>query len=341
MGKEVVKNLVYIPDHIVRKYLSIEESIKVVEKVYESHGKGEAYLSDPPALSLHSESNKLSSYKIKGAMIPSMGVSGFRLLGNAPARGTEEGKQTYGYCYLTDPVTSIPIALIHEYYQHILRTGVTAAVALYHLGKKDSKILGIIGAGKIARIALEAVSKLFPITEVKVNSRRKESRERFAYEMSDKLNINIGSVGNPELAVTGSDLVITITTADEALVAPGWLDDGVTLCSLGGSQELDPKILGEIDKLVVDDFEFCTMAGDIHAWINKGYLTRTEVEKRLYGSIGEIIAGVKAGRQKKDEKILTIIQGMASCDLAIAKLVYDRLKDSHEIQRINIREEVK
>jgi ornithine cyclodeaminase/alanine dehydrogenase-like protein (mu-crystallin family) len=171
--------------------------------------------------------------------------------------------------------------MIHEHYQHILRTGLSAAVALQFLARKDCKRVGIIGAGNIARTALEGLARLFRIEEVRVYSRSEGSRKRYAQEMGKKLDLQIQTVESAERVVKESEIIVTITTADQALVSAGWLPQGAALCSLGGNQELDPKILNEIDKLVVDDFEFCTMAGDIHAWISKGFMERNQIERAL------------------------------------------------------------
>ncbi len=332
------QNFLYITSDLVRKFLSIQDVIKTVEEVYKAHGRGEAWLSDPPGLSLRRKEGQLASLKVKGASIPSKRVAGFRLLGFTPNKNGIGETMTYGYSYLIDPDTATPIALINESYQYILRTGATAAVNLFYLGKKDSKTVGIIGAGRIGKTTLEALSRLFPsINQVKVNDIYKKYSESFAEEMENRLKISVKVVESPELAVRETDLVITATSADTALVQSGWLAKGSTICSLGGSQELDPGVLDEIDKLVVDDFKFCTMLGDIYAWISKGYLKESEIRRKVYGTICEIVAGNKVGRETDREKILVIPQGMASSDLAIARLVYDRFKGSDEVQKIIIK----
>jgi ornithine cyclodeaminase/alanine dehydrogenase-like protein (mu-crystallin family) len=48
------------------------------------------------------------------------------------------------------------------------------------------------------------------------------------------------------------------------------------------------------------------------------------------------MAGRKPGRQSPAEKILAVVQGMAACDLALAHLVYQRVRDSAEVQRITL-----
>jgi len=326
-------DFIYISDELVRRHLSVREAIEIVRDVYRFHGEGEAWLSEPSALFLGERADQVSSYKIKGASLPAKGVTGFRLIGNTSKAGGQE-PWTYRYCYLTDPRTARPLAIIDEYYQSALRTGVTGAVALSLLGNRDSKIVGIIGAGNIARHLLEALHDLFSLSEIRVHSRGKASLESFVREMTSLLGVRVVAVDSPELAVKGADLVTTITDADTVLISPGWLSDGATLCSMGNNQELDPGIVYEVDKLIVDDLDFCRLAGDIHAWISRGYLRESEILERLHGTVSEVITGRKPGRENAHEKILVIVQGMASCDLALARFIYDKLRDSEEVQRL-------
>lgn len=327
--------LLYIPDKLVRESISITEVIEIVKEVYRAHGNHEAWLSEPSAQFLREGESQTSNYKVKGASIPSRGVAGFRIVGNILSK-TEEQSWTYRYCYLADPFTARPLAIVDEYYQSLLRTGVTGAVALSLLGKRESKILGIVGAGHIARHLLEALPRFFSLEEVRVWSRSKVTQESFVREMGSLLDIEIEPVETPEMVVRGADLVVTITDADEVLVSPGWLSAGATLCSMGNNQELNPQILDEVDKFIVDDFDFCRTVGDIHAWMSRGYLKEAEILERLHGTIPEVITGRKPGRESKNEKILAVIQGMASCDLAIARLLYEKLRDSEQVQRIAI-----
>jgi len=326
---------IYIPDELVRKNISVTEVIRIVEEVYRAHGNKDAWLSEPSAQFLKEGKGQITSYKVKGASIPSKGVSGFRIIGNTIVK-TERDPWTYRYCYLADPLTARPLAIIDEYYQSALRTGVTGAVALSLLGKKDSRIVGMVGAGNIARHFLEALTHFFSLKEIRVNSRSKVAQKSFCREMSDLLGIPVHPVASPELAVKGADLVVTITDADTILVSTGWLSKGATLCSMGNNQELDPKILNEVDKCFVDDFDFCRAVGDVHAWISKGDLTEAEIAGKVHGTLPEVITRRKRGRENTDEKILAVVQGMASCDLAIACLVYEKLKESEEVQRIAI-----
>lgn len=42
----------------------------------------------------------------------------------------------------------------------------------------------------------------------------------------------------------------------------------------------------------------------------------------VYGTIGELVAGKKPGRENADERIIATPIGMAICDIALAHLAY-------------------
>ena len=306
----------YISDEVVRELLSIEEAMTIIENVYREHGEGKAFLSDPSSMGLKSHGTG-ASFKIKGAYVSSLHVAGIRLLGMGDS-------SLLSLCYLCDPVTSLPVAITDESWQYVVRTGLTAGIAAKYLARPDSQTLGILGCGKIAPYVLIGLKKLFPLRQVRVNSQREESRIRFSKEMEKKVGVEVIPVASPKEAVENADIVVTVTTADEPLVLSEWLRNGTFVCSLGRAQELHPNVLDWADKFVVDEFSFCMVSGDISAWVKKGLRKEEEVRNRLWAEIGEIVAGKKAGRKAKNENILGVIQGMVSCDIALAKHVLNK-----------------
>jgi alanine dehydrogenase len=306
----------YLSDELLRELLSVEEALKIIEGVYEDHGTGKAVLSTPSALDLKT-SNTGALFKIKGAYVASSQTAGFRLIGLTNA-------YILGLCYLCDPETSLPVGVVNESWLYLLRSGLSAAVAAKHLANPGSDTLGLLGCGKMAPFALEGVKRFFPLQQVRVHSRSSPSRIKFAREMEKEVGVEIIPVDSARRAVTEADIVITLTGADEPLVRPEWLAAGSFICSMGDRQELDPGVLDWADKFVVDDFSFCLVLGDVAAWIRKGLKKEEEVRERVWADIGEVVARKKTGRETRDEKILGIMQGMASCDIALAKYVFDK-----------------
>ena len=118
--------------------------------------------------------------------------------------------------------------------------------------------------------------------------------------------------------VDGADVVLTITEANTPLVVPGTLKPGAVVCSMGGKNEIDFRVLSEVQRFVVDDVDFASEVGDGGAWIRQGKLTREQFIDRVDALACEVAGGMKAGRSSPDERILAIMQGMAIGDVAFA-----------------------
>jgi ornithine cyclodeaminase len=127
-----------------------------------------------------------------------------------------------------------------------------------------------------------------------------------------------------EQAVRGADVVVTITKARQAFLMPGWLKEGAVLLSMGGVPEVAFGVLDEIDRLIVDDIDYALAQGDLHAWVKSGAIAKEALLARIDADIGEVAIAAKPGRHSEKERILAVIQGMAVCDLAMAKMVLDR-----------------
>ena len=78
------------------------------------------------------------------------------------------------------------------------------------------------------------------------------------------------------------------------------------------------------DRFFVDDIDYALAQGDMHAWVKAGAIGKEALLARIDADIGELAIGAKPGRQSESERILAVIQGMAVCDLAMAKRVLDK-----------------
>ncbi len=68
-----------------------------------------------------------------------------------------------------------------------MRTGAMTAIGAKHLARKDSKILGHIGARGTAYWNVRLLDHLFDFDEIRVHSRRLESREAFGARLARDL----------------------------------------------------------------------------------------------------------------------------------------------------------
>jgi alanine dehydrogenase len=86
-----------------------------------------------------------------------------------------------------------------------------------------------------------------------------------------------------------------------------------------GKEELDPAILKRA-KIVVDDWEQASHSGEINVPFSKGVIAK----RNVWAEIGEVVAGLKSGREKQDEITIFTSTGLAVQDAVTAKIAYDK-----------------
>jgi ornithine cyclodeaminase/alanine dehydrogenase-like protein (mu-crystallin family) len=127
-------------------------------------------------------------------------------------------------------------------------------------------------------------------------------------------------------ALSGADIVVTLSDAAEGLFAASDLAPDALLCAMGGRYEFDSDVLAAAQTFVVDELDFVCNVGTGSYWIRSGQVTRDHLAHRLDGTVGEILAG--KAQIAPGGRTLAIVQGMAICDLAIAKTILDRAASS-------------
>ena len=81
---------------------------------------------------------------------------------------------------LFDPRTGVPQAILDASGITDMRTGAVTAIGAKYLARKDSKVLGHVGARGTAYWNVRLLDHLFGFDEIRVHSRRPESRDAFA-----------------------------------------------------------------------------------------------------------------------------------------------------------------
>ena len=251
-----------------------------------------------------------------------METAGVKVVNVHPANREKGLPTVMATIVLNDPKTGAPLAIMDGTYITILRTGAAGAVAAKYLARKNSEKAAIIGAGVQGRIQLEAFTKVLDVKEARVYDIRYEAAETYAKEMSRKLGVDVKPVKTVKEAVENADVIATCTPARGPIVPVEVISKGVHINAIGadapGKQELDPEILKKADKIVVDDMEQATHSGEVNVPLSKGIITRSDI----YAELGEIVAGVKKGREKDEEITIFDSTGLAIQDVATANLVY-------------------
>ena len=297
----------------VRDLLKMPAVIEAVEQAFKEWALGKAKMPMKSYLVL-----KRGDFRAMAAALPgAVGMKWVNVHPQNPSLGLPAVMATLIY---NDPETGYPLAVMDATEITEYRTGATAAIASKYLARKDSRTLGIIGAGRQARTQLLAHAEMFDLRLVKVFDISEAAVEKLINSFPE---YPVQECSLEETA--SSDIVCTVTPVREPLLKREWVTPGTHINAIGadaeGKEELEPSILKEA-MVVVDDLEQTSVAGEINVPLKKGLFRIDEV----YATLGEIIVGKKQGRN--DNQLVTVFDatGIAIEDIAVAKLIYEKAK---------------
>jgi ornithine cyclodeaminase len=214
------------------------------------------------------------------------------------------------------------IAAMDGGYITAIRTACASALATRTLANANTPVLGILGAGVQARAHIQALTRVRKLSRIKLYSPSGTSARRIKEDLEKPWGLAIEVVDSAQAAVRDSDLLVTVTTAKAPIVQAEWLKPGVHINAVGSHRpdlrEIDGATMKRA-KVVVDSHD-AVMAecGDILLALKEQSIGAADI----HGEIGEVLAGVKAGRSSPSEVTLYKSVGIAIQDVAAAQLVY-------------------
>jgi alanine dehydrogenase len=308
----------------VASLVDIEEVIEAVESAFKEKALGHAQMPPKPYLfykAYNGDLRTMSSY------CEQMDISAVKVVNVHPDNPNRYFLPTImAVIVLIDPKNGFPLSIMGGTVITAMRTGAAGGLAAKYLSRKESRVLALIGAGVQAQTQLLATMKVREIEDVYVYDIQKEKAEEFSKRMREELEINITSVETLEDAMKETDILTTITPSTIPIIKNEWINNGLHINAIGadapGKEELDPTILRR-SKVIIDDWEQASHSGEINVPLAKGVINKD----MIWGEIGEVIAGLKEGRQSSKEITIFDSTGLAVQDAATAWLVYNKAKE--------------
>lgn len=303
--------------------LSVARAMQICEEVFAMHARGSVTWSAPPSQKLDVGDPFHNHWHVKTVILKEEPIAGVRLYSyyDDGLVNTVGRLDCARYIVLADPRTAHPIAIIDEHWTYAIRSAAAAIVALKWLGPKTPRTLGLVGVGTMGENCLRCLKQLYQFEEIVCTSRRPETREAFAHKWSANLKIPVRSLDTIEEVVRRSDIAIGSTTLTEIVSREHWVKPGATFVSLA-RREMDPAGWGKFDKVVIDDWDCNMTVREFRNMIDAGEFSRAQ----LHADIGEVVAGLKPGRQSSDERILLHTTGMVSHDIGICWRIYQEAR---------------
>jgi alanine dehydrogenase len=154
-----------------------------------------------------------------------------------------------GLIFLVSTKNGEPLAFINDGALQHFRVGGGAGIGAKYLAREDSRVVGMIGSGGMARTFLEAFKCVREIRLCKVYSPNVAHREAFAEEMSRRLNIEVRAVASAREAVRGADILSTCTDSMRPTYDAEWIEKGMHVTNLG-RREVPDAAMDKFDVVV-------------------------------------------------------------------------------------------
>ena len=220
-------NLTYLngPD-VERLALSDEEILGAVEAALRAQGQGRTVIE--PRVHLMPESSDRGHFNVLRGVVWPLGLAGVKVVGDFVDNYRRGLPSEMAVLNLFDPETGMPKAIVDATAITEMRTGAVTALGARHLARRESKVLGHIGARGTAYWNVRLLDSLFDFDEIRVHSRRPESRDAFAQRLSADLGKKVQVTADWESCVRGADIVVEASRlpAPEPLLKTEWIKPG-------------------------------------------------------------------------------------------------------------------
>jgi alanine dehydrogenase len=168
------------------------------------------------------------------------------------------------------------------------------------------------------------LDELFDLDEIRVTSRRPESREAFAAQLAAVCRGRVQVAATAGEAFDGADILVEASrlTEPEPLLRTAAVKPGAFVVPYGTVSAVELDLLDVMDKVVVDDWREAQSGrfGALRRQVDSGRLSAAS----LYAELGQIVTGRLPGRERADERILLWHRGLAILDIAVGLAILRR-----------------
>lgn len=325
----------------VRKSLNVQECLSVMEEAYKELASGRA-VNRPTSQSYLPHSLPQSTYNFKSVEggIGKYRVMALRLTSTVDQEQRINGSlrleklplakgKFVGLVELFSAETGELLAIMPDGFIQQTRVGVTSALGMKIMARKNSTVLGLIGSGGQARAHYRFLTSVMPIKKVKVFSPNPEHMRAFAQEMTRETGIPGEPMGSAEDAIKDSDVVCSATNSSRPVLNLDWLEPGMHYNSIR-EFETDIDALDRCDVIAIH-----TQFGGIQHYQPPGVVDDMPGVRRekprdwtRYPEIGDLIAGNVPGRT--EDKQITFFLNNVGTGVQFASMGYSAYRVAKE-----------
>lgn len=309
---------------VERVGLGDDEILAAVELGLRAQAAGETVIE--PRMHLEPDPALKGHFNVLRAYVAPLGLAGVKVIGDYVENYRLGLPSELGLLCLFDATTGAPVAVLSAAAITEMRTGALTALGARHLARPDARVLGHVGARGTAYWNVRLLDRLFDFEEIRVHSRRPESREAFAARLSTDLGKPVVATGSWEDCLRGADVMVEASRLErpEPHLLTEWVEPGCLVIPYGTMSAVELSLTDVMDKVVVDDWGQARAGklGSLRAHVDSGRLS----EETLHAELCDIVAGKRPGRESGEERILFWHRGLSSSDVALGHAVLERAR---------------
>jgi len=322
-GRDIYLTYLNGPD-VERLALTDQEILDGVEAGLRAQGLGQTVIE--PRVHLEPDPAFRGHFNVLRGYVAPLNLAGVKIVGDYIDNYKHGLPSEMALLNLFDPRSGMPVAILDAAGITDMRTGAVTAIGAKHLARKNSRVLGHVGARGTAYWNVRLLDRLFQFAEIRVHSRRKESRDAFAAQLSKDLGKPVLATEDWQSCVEGADIVVEASRLEKPtpLLKTEWIKPGALVVPYGTMSAVELSLTDIMSKIVVDDWGQCRTGklGALRAHIEAGKLT----ENTLHGELAEVVVGKKTGREREDETILFWHRGLSLSDIALGHAMLEKAK---------------
>jgi alanine dehydrogenase len=305
------------------------EIVGAVEGAVLAHGEGRVVFE--PRVHLVPGDGRAGHFNVLRGHLPGLGaggLSGVKVVGDFVDNFSRGLPSELGLLTLYDPGTGIPLSIMDATLITACRTGAMTAVGARYLARPDARVLGHVGARGTAFWNVILLDEMFDLDEIRVTSRRPESREAFARQLAGVTGTPVRVTATADEAFEGADILVEASrlTEPQPLLRTSAVRPGAFVVPYGTISAVELDLLDVMDKVVVDDWREAQSGrfGALRRHVDSGRLS----PDTLHAELGQIVAGQRPGRERADERILLWHRGLSILDVAVGALILRRAEEA-------------
>jgi alanine dehydrogenase len=313
--------------------LTDEEIIAAIEASLAMQGRGETVIE--PRTHLEPKSGAEGHFNVlRGFIGGEIGLAGVKVVGDFVGNYTRGLPSELGLLCLFDPETGAPAAVLDASGITDMRTGAVTAVGAKYLAPARPATLGHIGARGTAYWNVRLLDKLFGFETIRVHSRRAASRTEFAARLTRELGKQVIATEDWQSCAEGADIVVEASrlSVPEPMLRTRWIKPGALVIPYGTMSAVELSLTDIMSKIVVDDWGQCRSGkfGALRAHVEAGKLSA----ETLHAELGQIVAGLRPGRESDGETILFWHRGLSLSDIALGHALLAKAASAGAGQRL-------